>query len=119
MFNEEPIVIQAHPAITTRVWLLGLFTAGLALPFWWIGWHANRFLVTPRQVVHEEGVLHRRVQVIPLSKVQDVQIETGPALGRVRLTSAGGALGFESIGPLRPDKARAFATAIMKGMQAA
>lgn len=116
---DESIIIQAHPAVTLRTWIgvmfLTLITAGLGLPFWWLSWQSKRFLVTNRRIISERGVLRKTQLSVPLSKVQDVAVVRGPLIGHIRLSSAGGPLGVESIGPLRPGKLHAFVEAITRG----
>ncbi len=104
----ESIVISATPAATFGVWARWVFTCGL----YEIWRRQHRFMVTNQRVIVTKGILNRTERVVPLSKVQDVTVRTGLFTGYVVLSSAGGALGIEQLGPVWRRQAGAIADAI-------
>jgi membrane protein YdbS with pleckstrin-like domain len=85
-----------------------LFTVGL-----YEIWRRHRFfIITNRRVAVANGVVIKNLKAIPIDRVQDVALHTRVLTGGVSLSSAGGFLGVEAMGPLRRGKARALANAI-------
>jgi membrane protein YdbS with pleckstrin-like domain len=86
-----------------------VYTLGL-----WAVWRKrHRFIVTNRRVVVTTGILAYTERALPLAKIQDVTLHRSVnSGGRVSLSSAGGVLGVEEIGPLSRAKASAFADAL-------
>ena len=101
--HGETVLFTAYPAATPVVWLKWLVTLGI---FEFFRRHTV-FLVTNRRVVVRQGVVHRTERSVPVSRIQDISTRTGLFTGAVELSSAGGALGVESFGPLwKPSVAR-------------
>jgi membrane protein YdbS with pleckstrin-like domain len=71
----------------------------------------TRFTLTNRRLIITEGVLNRGSRSVPLGRIQDVQLSTGPWQGAVEIAAAssGKRARREEIGPLRSNRARAFA----------
>jgi membrane protein YdbS with pleckstrin-like domain len=80
---------------------------------WAIWRRADRFVVTTYRVVVIRGIVSRFERAVPLTHIQDVTLRT-PALqpSSVRLSTAGGTLGVQGMGPLSRAKARELADAI-------
>jgi hypothetical protein len=112
--NGERTLVSTREAITLGRWIAVLCTLGL----WLLWWLARVYTVTDRRVIVRRGLIFRSEQSVLLTKVQDVIVNKGPLIAHVRLSSAGGSLGFENIGPLRPWRADRFAQAIMAAQQA-
>lgn len=86
-----------------------VYTLGL----WAIRRSRHRFTVTNRRAAVTAGILSYRERELPLAKVQDVTLHRSiNSGGHVSLSSAGGALGIEQIGPLSRAKASEFAAAL-------
>ena len=111
----ESIVISATPAATFGVWARWVFTCGL----YEIWRRQHRFTVTNQRVVVTKGILNRTERVVPLSKVQDVTVRTGLFTGYVVLSSAGGGLGIEQLGPVWRRQAGAIGDAITRQLRQA
>jgi membrane protein YdbS with pleckstrin-like domain len=78
----------------------------------------TRFTLTNRRLIIQEGVLHRGSRSVPLGRIQDVQLATGPWQGAVEIAAAGGSKRArrEEIGPLRSNRARAFADELSRAV---
>lgn len=67
----------------------------LSFVFGFLFWRRFRFAVTPTELRIESGLFERRRRVIPLERVQDVDIEQGPlhrllGLAKARVETGGG-----------------------------
>lgn len=85
-------VLKWVPAAIMVVFVGG----GITLFFSWMGWSKFRYGVGERDIVIESGVLNRNRRSIPLSRVQDVNIEQGflarlLGLAKVKIETGGGA----------------------------
>jgi uncharacterized membrane protein YdbT with pleckstrin-like domain len=100
----QTIAVRRHPAVLLRAVfevLGGLILAGFISTYtgltwiWWLwliplarmvyfvySWSDDYFVVTEYRVMVIEGVLHRKVGMIPLGKVTDIMLERS-ALGRM------------------------------------
>jgi membrane protein YdbS with pleckstrin-like domain len=100
----ESVLLQARPRK-----VLWRYAATLGL---WEGVRrSTRFTLTNRRLIIQEGVLKRASRSVPLGRIQDVQVRTGPWQGSVEIASASGGKRprREEIGPLRSRSARAWA----------
>ena len=106
----EEIVYDCLPS-ALWTWSSYLLTFGL----WAIWRRADRFVVTTHRVVVIRGIVSRYERAVPLTHIQDVTLRT-PALhpSSVRLSTAGGTLGVQGMGPLSRAKARELADAIQR-----
>jgi Bacterial PH domain/Short C-terminal domain len=102
--GEEMVLDMVPLAFWT--WPRYLYTFGL-----WAIWRSrHRFVLTKQRVVMTAGIISRRERTVPLAKVQDVTLRRSiNSGGHLILSSAGGVLGVERIGPLSRVKASAFA----------
>jgi hypothetical protein len=75
-----------------------------------LGWRLTRFVITNKRIMATEGVLFRRVAMIPLLRVTDMRYEQGPIArllnyGTFRLESANRRNAMRKISDLpRPDE---------------
>jgi membrane protein YdbS with pleckstrin-like domain len=78
----------------------------------------TRFTLTDRRLIIQEGVFNRGSRSVPLGRIQDVQLSTGPWQGAVEIAAAGGSKRArrEEIGPLRSNRARAFADELARAV---
>lgn len=109
--DGESILLSARPR---KVVARYLATLGL----WESARRAQRFTLTDRRIIIENGLISRASRSLPLSQVTHVDLRTGPWQGFVELSRSVGSGGLrrEEIGPLRSVKARAFAEAIIREM---
>jgi membrane protein YdbS with pleckstrin-like domain len=105
---DEAILLDVQPS---RWWTAGKLVFSLGL--WAIWRRKNHFYLTNERVLHCKGIISKSEQAVPLSRIQDCKlvrsILTG---GRVILSTAGGPLGFEHVGPLTRADALIFADAL-------
>jgi membrane protein YdbS with pleckstrin-like domain len=105
---SEKIVLDIGPS---AFWTgpLYVFTLGL----WAIWRRHHRFVVTSQRIMTTVGIVSKKERAVPLSRVQDVTLRR-PFLrsSSVLLSTAGGQLGLERIGPLSRAKAAKFADAL-------
>lgn len=111
----ESIVLSTRPAATFGVWARWIFTLGL----YEIWRRQHQFIVTNQRVIVTKGILNRTETVVPINKIQDVTVRTNLFLGSVALSSAGGPLGIEQLGPVWRHQAGALADAITTQMRTA
>lgn len=107
----ESVLVQTRPRKV--VWRYAA-TFGL-----WEGVRrATRFTLTDRRLIIQEGVLNRATRSVPLGRIQDVQVATGPWTGAVEIAAASGGKRArrEEIGPLRSNRARAFADELARAV---
>lgn len=92
-------------------WTAPLYAVTLGL---WVIWrNRHHFLVTNQRVIIMMGILTKSERSIPLARIQDVSLLRSIFFGGyVRISSAGGTLGIERLGPLSRERARQFADAI-------
>lgn len=79
----------------------------------------TRFTLTNRRLIIQEGVLNRGSRSVPLGRIQDVQLAAGPWQGEVEIAAAGSGgkrSRREAIGPLRSNRARAFADELARAV---
>jgi membrane protein YdbS with pleckstrin-like domain len=105
---DEEIVLEMLPS---SWWTLGRFVATLGL--WAIWRKRHRFILTNQRIIVSKGIVSKSEQSVPLSRVQDAHMHRSPLTGgRVALSTAGGSLGVEYIGPLTQADALTFADAL-------
>ncbi len=101
----EEVVMDVLPS-KWWTWPLYLWSLGL----WAIWRKRHHFILSNQRVVMTKGVVSKTERTVPLDRVQDAQlVRSVVSGGRVKLSSAGGPLGFETIGPLSRAEALAFA----------
>ena len=111
----EEILRNAIPSAWWSGWLRYPFTLGL----WEVWRRRHRFILTNQRVVVRKGLLNTTERNVLLGRVQDVSLQRSIVKGGwVELSSAGGALGVERIGPLSRDRARQFADAVSRALPA-
>ena len=107
----ESVLLQTRPRK-----VLWRYAATLGL---WEGVRrTTRFTLTNRRLIITEGVMNRGNRSVPLGRIQDVQLRTGPWQGAVEIAAAGGGKRArrEEIGPLRSNRARAFAEELSRAV---
>lgn len=85
---------------TILVLMLSILNAwclvGLTLPIWlWANMRLTQISVTNRRVLLRSGVIFRRIDEMPLAKVESVQVEQGPVArllnyGDIKIGGTGG-----------------------------
>jgi uncharacterized membrane protein YdbT with pleckstrin-like domain len=87
-----------------------ILTLGLYFPWWSATW----FVVTNRRLITKQGIFNKTEVNLPLHFVQDASVHTSwQGVGRVEVSTAGGANGVSRILPLKPQDARQLADTIM------
>ncbi|MGD0882056.1 MAG: PH domain-containing protein [Acidimicrobiales bacterium] len=104
----EEVVLDMLPS---AFWTAPLYVITFGL---WAIWRSrHRFILTNQRVLIVQGIVTRREKALPLSRVQDVRLIRSYLIGgRVLMSSAGGALSIQAIGPLSRERARVFADAV-------
>jgi uncharacterized protein len=110
------VVLAAWVALAV---LLGV--ASLIAP--WVRYRTFRFLLTERLVWVRDGVIVRREKVIPASRLQHVDVSSGPIERLFRLSSltvftAGGAVATCRISGLDPGRAEALRSRVLEVAEA-
>jgi membrane protein YdbS with pleckstrin-like domain len=108
LHEGEEVILEMLPS---RWWTLGryIFTLGL----WGIWRKRHRFVLTNQRIVRTKGIVSKTERSAPLTRIQDAQLHRSPLTGgRVTLSTAGGDLGVESIGPLTQADTATFADAL-------
>jgi uncharacterized membrane protein YdbT with pleckstrin-like domain len=107
LHHDEEVVLEVFPS-----------------PFWtfpryvffgiWEMWRRNHhFVLTNQRVIVAKGIINKSERSAPLSRIQDAHLRRSPLSGgAVALSTAGGELGINLIGPLTRADALAFADAI-------
>ncbi|MDA8374677.1 MAG: PH domain-containing protein [Actinomycetota bacterium] len=101
----EQILVACKPAAKSwfwkDVWSLGIAELG----------RQNRvYVLTNRRVFVSRGIIRHHDKSIPIDKVQDATVRKGVYTSSIAISSAGGALGVEQIGPITHANARSFHT---------
>lgn len=105
---DEEIVRDELPS---AFWTISGYIRTLGLWAIWRGRH--HFLLTNQRVMIVQGIVNKSERSVPIGRIQDVSLQRSVLSGGyVRLSSAGGALGIERIGPLTRERAREFADAV-------
>jgi uncharacterized membrane protein YdbT with pleckstrin-like domain len=92
-------------------WTAGLYLVTLGL--WGIWRRRTHFVLTNQRIVLTKGVLNKTERSAPLTKIQDSILRRSVFNGgSVTLSTAGGPLGIEQIGPLGNNVAIAFHDAL-------
>ena len=105
----EQILLDLQPS---RFWTLGKYVTSLGLWAVWRGRH--HFYITNHRVVECKGIVSKVERVVPLERIQDCQLVRSLNRGGwVQISTAGGPLGYEGIGPLTRGDARRFADTLM------
>ncbi len=108
LMPDEAIVLDL---MLSAWWTLGryIFTLGL----WAIWRERHRIVVTNQRLVVRKGIISKSEVGIPLGRIQDVHCKTSPLTGgEVKLSTAGGSLGIDSITMLTQADAAALAHAL-------
>ena len=109
LLDGEVVIFDAVPS---KFGTLPHFVGSLG--FWAIWRARHRFILTNMRIVVRKGIINRHETAVPLGRVQDVSIRTIPFVGEVRLSSAGGPMGIERIGPLKPKEAQEWCDRILE-----
>ncbi len=106
--QDEQVVLDMLPS---AFWTAPLYVVTLGL---WAVWRQrHHFILTNQRVVVAQGIVTRREKAVPLSRVQDVRLIRSYLVGgRVLMSSAGGPLSIQTVGPLSREHARVFADAV-------
>lgn len=90
------------------VWTLGL---------WELWRKRQQFIITNQRVIMRQGLVFQRSTSVPLDRIQDVDVTTSVLGGAtIMLSSAGGLLGTEQIGPLTRDEGARFANTLQQAI---
>lgn len=94
-------------------WPLYVKTFGL-----WAIWRGrHHFMLTNERVILLKGIVSKTEQTVPLSRIQDVNLMRSLLTGGyVAISSAGGGLGIERLGPFTRERAREFADALSQAL---
>jgi len=108
--EDERVLFTAHPGSWGLVgfyfWTLGLYG------FWR---RATYFMVTDHRVIRTKGLLFSKTQSnVPLEMVQDASLATSFGIGNVVLSSAGGPLSAQKLGPMKAETAREMVEVILR-----
>lgn len=97
--------------IPSAFWTYPRYVPTLGL---WAIWRSrHHFLLTNQRLIIAKGIVSKSEQSVPLARIQDVVLQRSLITGGwVRISSAGGGLGIERIGPLTREKARQFGDAL-------
>jgi membrane protein YdbS with pleckstrin-like domain len=109
LHDGERVVMDVQPS---QWWTLGryVFTLGL----WAIWRKRNHYVLTSERIIHFKGIISKTERSAPLARIQDAQLNRSPLTGgKLVLSTAGGSLGFNTIGPLTQADALAFHDALM------
>ena len=104
----ERVLFAARPH-PYAVSLAYLFTLGL-YEFWR---RATHFVVTDQRVIIAKGRITKGQRSVPIDMVQDASVTTQLGLGWVVLSTAGGSLSVERLGPMAAPTARRMADVIL------
>ena len=108
LHQDERIIMDVLPS---KWWTLGryIFTLGA----WAIWRQRHHFVLTNQRIVVTKGMINKSEGSAPLNRIQDAQLQRSPLTGgRIKLSTAGGPLGVDSIGPLTQADALAFSDAL-------
>lgn len=93
--------------LLSKWWTLSRYI--VTFGFWGMWRKRHRFILTNQRLILTKGIVKRSEEVVPLSRIQDATLSRSPfSGGLIKLSSAGGALGFEKIGPLTQGDAKVF-----------
>jgi membrane protein YdbS with pleckstrin-like domain len=108
LHQDEVILVDVTPS---PLWTCGAYVVTLGL---WEAWRRrHRYIVTNQRVLATKGIITKSQQSAPLGKLQDVHTRLSPLQGSsIVLSTAGGALGIESVRNLTRANARAFTEAL-------
>lgn len=96
---------------------MGWFIVTFGLWHFWRKRH--RWVLTDHRLIALKGIINRHEQAVPLDRIQDVVTTASPFTGgKIRLSTAGGRLGFSFIGPVRRQRAYEVADAIIAAQKA-
>jgi hypothetical protein len=88
-----------------------LFVVTLGLYTIW--WRRHVFVLTNQRVIEARGIVNRSVRSVPLGRIQDATLKRQLWVALIKLSSAGGSGGIETIGPLSNPGARRFQEALL------
>lgn len=100
----ERILMEMLPS---KWWTWAFYVCSVGL--WGIWRKRHRYILTNQRIVLTKGLISKSVRALPLDRIQDANLHTSPfSGGRVKLSTAGGILGTESIKQLTRRDAKAF-----------
>jgi membrane protein YdbS with pleckstrin-like domain len=101
----EGVLFRARPRRDTVRFLL-------SLGMWEFRRRSTQYVVTPRRLIIERGLLVRRTESIPLSQIHALDVVEAPWQRTVELRGVGGSRLPARIGPLDAGAARGLAAAV-------
>ena len=102
------VIIDTVPS---AVWTMGTYVVTLGL--WGVWRSRHRFILTNQRVIILMGIISKREKAVPLNRIQDVTlVRSLTSGGHIAMSSAGGPLSIQRIGPLSRENARRFADAV-------
>lgn len=108
LLDDEEIVLDL---MLSAWWTSGMYV--LTLGLWAIWRPRHRIVLTNQRLVVTRGIVSKSERSVPLARIQDVQLRTSPLSGgEVRLSTAGGSLGVDTIRMLTRADATALADAL-------
>lgn len=109
----EHVILDMLPS---AFWTGGTYVITLGL---WAIWRSqHHFVLTNQRVIVYEGIVAKGERSVPIVRLQDVSLMRSIlAGGYVRMSSAGGTISIQRIGPLSRENARRFADAISARIQ--
>jgi hypothetical protein len=104
----ERIILDMRPS---AFWTYPRYVVTLGL---WAIWRSrHQFVLTNQRVAHLQGIVSKHEKTVPVSRIQDVNLNRSILTGgSLTFSSAGGPLSIERIGPLSRSDARQFADAL-------
>jgi membrane protein YdbS with pleckstrin-like domain len=107
--NQGEEILRDEMVSAFWTWPAYPFSLGL----WAIWRRRNRFILTNQRLVVRRGIVQVVERSVPLGRIQDVNLALRVRhAGWVTVSSVGGSLGTERLGPFRQEVAREFADAI-------
>jgi len=110
---DEQVILDMLPSAFWTA-LVYVVTFGL-----WAVWRSrHHFVLTNQRVLVCNGIVTKGEKSVPIARLQDVTlVRSLLSGGHVRMSSAGGTISVQQIGPLSRENARRFADAISTRIQ--
>ncbi len=108
---DEQLIAKAAPSASVT-WSRYFFTLGL----WEIWRRRQRVVVTNQRIITTRGLLSKSQRMLPIGKVQDASLQLRFWVGRVVVTTAGGAAGSVDFPTLSRPDARNIVNAIQRAV---
>jgi len=108
---DEQLIAKAAPS-ASATWSRYVLTLG----FWEIWRRRQRVVVTDQRIITTRGLLSKSQRMLPIAKVQDASLQLRLWVGRVVVTTAGGAAGSVDFPTLSRADARSIVDAIQRAV---